>query len=179
MPPGIGFEIIRPILKDLKTHSPKSSLPDAGGNPSRNRLSQGGKEGSDADLNVVYFDGQCAVCTRSFQILLRLDRKNKLTFCLLQSESARQRLPEELLRVRPFSSMIFETGNRILVGSAAALAVCSLLGGFAKLALILKVFPPGFREFCYKIFADNRYRWQGRRRSCFRPSDAMKSRFLP
>lgn len=132
---------------------------------------------------LVLFDGECGLCDRTVQALLRIDRQGVLTFAPLQGDTAarvrsRWRLPEELsslIYVRDFGA----PGEQPLFRSDAVLGLLSRLGGIWRLAAPLRWLPRGLRDRAYDFIARRRYRWFGRREACRLPSPAERARFLP
>jgi predicted DCC family thiol-disulfide oxidoreductase YuxK len=127
---------------------------------------------------IIYFDGQCGLCDRFVQFVLRRDRAARYRFAPLQGSTARERVPASL---GPESSqtVILEEGGRFRVRSDAALAILTGLGGAWRLAGLLRVIPRPLRDAVYDLVARNRNRWFGRLAECRVPEPAERDRFLP
>jgi predicted DCC family thiol-disulfide oxidoreductase YuxK len=115
------------------------------------------------------------------QFILGRDRRGEMRFAALQSDYGRavvERHPE----LRGVDSVVLVEqaagGERIYTRSDAALKVAAYLGGFWKIFLAAKVIPGGLRDYCYDLFARNRYRFFGKYDSCMLPPPEARSRFL-
>ena len=130
---------------------------------------------------VLLYDGVCGFCNKSVQLILDRDRRGEMRFAALQSDygqSVIERHPE----LRGIDSVVFieqaRGGERVYVRSAAALKVAAYLGGFWKIFLAARVLPVRLRDYCYDLFARNRYKLFGKYDSCMLPPPEVRSRFL-
>jgi predicted DCC family thiol-disulfide oxidoreductase YuxK len=110
---------------------------------------------------TLFFDGACGMCTRSRDLLLRIDRTGNLQTEPLQSSGAAQRLgipPTSLLE----SVRWLDSSGAVYSGAEAAnAAFCAAIGSRIPLA-IYRI--PGIRfieEAIYRWVAANRYRFPG------------------
>ena len=130
---------------------------------------------------VLLYDGVCGFCNKSVQLILDRDRRGEMRFAALQSDYG-QALIERHTELRGIDSVVFVEqapgGERVYVRSDAALKVAAYLGGFWKLFLAAKVLPRGLRDYCYDLFARNRYKFFGKYDSCMLPPPEVRSRFL-
>jgi predicted DCC family thiol-disulfide oxidoreductase YuxK len=62
--------------------------------------------------------------------------------------------------------------------SSAALRVLWNLGGAWKLLYAFRILPAFIRDGVYNWVARHRYRWFGKRESCWLPTPELKERFL-
>jgi predicted DCC family thiol-disulfide oxidoreductase YuxK len=132
---------------------------------------------------LVLFDGECGLCDRSVQALLRIDRRGVLTFAPLQGETAAQvrsrwRLPEEmssLIYVRDFDA----PGEQPLFRSDAVLGLLARIGGAWRLTAPLRWLPRWLRDGAYDFIARRRHRWFRRLAACRIPAPEERARFLP
>ena len=130
---------------------------------------------------VLLYDGVCGFCNRAVQLILGRDRRGTMRFAALQSDYGRavvERHPE----LRDVDSVVFveqtRDSERVHVRSDAALKVAAYLGGFWKIFLAARVVPRGLRDYCYDLFARNRYRFFGKYDSCMLPPPEVRARFL-
>jgi len=130
---------------------------------------------------VLLYDGVCGFCNKSVQLILDQDRRGEMRFAALQSDYGQAviaRHPE----LRGVDSVVFvenhTIGERIYVRSDAALKVAAYLGGFWKIFLAAKILPRSLRDYCYDLFARNRYKLFGKYDSCMLPPPEVRSRFL-
>ena len=127
---------------------------------------------------LVLYDGECGLCDRAVQFLLRHDKKGALQFAPLQGETARPFVGE----VDSFDTMILGArlagGVRVSRRSEAALRTLARLGGVWRVLSWLRVLPRALTDFFYRIVARNRLRWFGRADACRVPDAATRARFL-
>lgn len=127
---------------------------------------------------VVVFDGTCVLCSGWTSCLLRRDRSGLFRFATTQSEAGR-----ELLRVHgvspdnPSTFLLLYAGGAY-TASDAVIQMFELTGGAWRLVKLARVFPKRPRDALYDLVARNRYRWFGRRDTCFVPAPSQRDRFL-
>jgi predicted DCC family thiol-disulfide oxidoreductase YuxK len=128
---------------------------------------------------VILFDGVCNLCSRSVQFVLKHDKRGKFRFASLQSSTARDMLMHRGLRVDGrFNSFLLLEGDKLYTQSSAALRVLRQLGGGWPILYIFLIVPPFIRNGIYDWISRNRYRWFGRRDTCWMPEPEWASRFL-
>jgi predicted DCC family thiol-disulfide oxidoreductase YuxK len=130
---------------------------------------------------VLLYDGVCGFCNKSVQLILDHDRRGSMRFAALQSDYG-QAVIERHPELRGIDSVVYVEqtpgSERVLTRSDAALKVAAYLGGFWKLFLAAKVLPRGLRDYCYDLFARNRYKLFGKYDTCMLPPPEVRSRFL-
>jgi predicted DCC family thiol-disulfide oxidoreductase YuxK len=110
---------------------------------------------------TLFFDGACGMCTRSRDLLLRMDRTGNLQTEPLQSPGVAQRLgiaPASLLD----SVRWLDSSGAVYSGAQAANAALSAAVGTRIPLVIYRI--PGIRfveEAIYRWVAANRYRFPG------------------
>jgi predicted DCC family thiol-disulfide oxidoreductase YuxK len=110
---------------------------------------------------TLFFDGACGMCTRSRDLLLRMDRTGKVQTEALQSPGAAQRLgiaPTSLLE----SVRWLDSSGAVYSGAEAANAAFSAAIGTRIPLAIYRI--PGIRfieDAVYRWVAANRYRFPG------------------
>jgi predicted DCC family thiol-disulfide oxidoreductase YuxK len=127
---------------------------------------------------LILFDGHCHLCSRAVQWVLRYDHKQRFHFAPLQSPVASiilSRFPET--KKMPDSFFLVEDG-KLYSQSTAALRVARRLSGLWPALYIFSVFPPALRDWVYGEVARNRYRWFGRRDTCWMPGPEWRPRSL-
>ena len=80
-------------------------------------------------------------------------------------------------RSLPDSVVLYRKG-RVYLRSGAALRIAMLLRFPLPLLAAFLVVPPFIRNAVYDWIARNRYRWFGKRETCFLPDDDLRERFL-
>lgn len=151
---------------------------------------------------LVLFDGVCGLCDRTVQLLLRLDRHQRLRFAPLQGPTAAAVFACHAMAT-DLVSIVFVPqwpppgvagpGPRLGEGgadpagpaaaprlrSAAVLGILAAIGGgWGVVAGLGRLLPRRLGDALYDAIAARRYRWFGRRDSCRLPTAAERSRFL-
>jgi predicted DCC family thiol-disulfide oxidoreductase YuxK len=112
-------------------------------------------------VGTLFFDGACGMCTRSRDLLLRMDRTGKLRTETLQSRGAAQRLgiaPTSLLE----SVRWLDSSGTVYSGAEAANAALSAAIGTRIPLVIYRI--PGIRfieDVVYRWVVAHRYRFPG------------------
>ena len=127
--------------------------------------------------SLIFFDGYCNFCNRCVQFVLKHERKAYFKFSSLQSDfSIRQlstfKIPEKL------ESVVVLSNDKLFFKSDAALEIVRQMKWYLGWLYFLKLLPRPFRDLIYDFFANNRYKWFGRRDSCGIPDSEFRSRFL-
>ena len=128
-------------------------------------------------MNIVLFDGDCHICHRSVQFIIKRDPAAHIYFASLQSHVGLQiqsqyQIPENM------NSLLFVTNGRVYRYSSAVLHICEYLTGMWKLLYLLIIIPRPIRDWFYKCIANNRYRWFGKYTECKIPTPEERRRFL-
>lgn len=76
-------------------------------------------------------------------------------------------------------SVIFYDGGRVYSRSTAALRIAAHLRFPVSMLVIGFIIPPFIRNGIYDWIAKNRYRWFGKRETCFLPDTPLRQQFLP
>lgn len=130
------------------------------------------------ETEVVLFDGDCNVCNRSVQFVLKRDPRGRFRFASLQSEAG----GAELLRCGHTGeipdSIVLVTSTRVWFRTGAVLRIARRLTWPWPVLQVLLLVPRPLRDFFYNAFAARRYRWFGRVDKCLVPSPEVRARFL-
>ena len=118
---------------------------------------------------VIQFDGICVLCNRTVRFLLRADRKNKLLFQTLQNSADVNSID---------TVIVFDHFGRRYDYFDAVLKIGHELGGVYRMVAIFKVLPRSWRHSIYLWIARNRFRWLGRRKTCYLPDESEKGKFI-
>jgi predicted DCC family thiol-disulfide oxidoreductase YuxK len=111
--------------------------------------------------NILFFDGACGMCTRSVELLNKLNRTGKLQSEPLQSPGAAQRLGISSSDLLDSVRWLDASGNVYSGAEAANAALSAAIGSRIPLR-IYRI--PGLRfveEAVYRWIAANRYRFPG------------------
>ncbi|WP_096201564.1 thiol-disulfide oxidoreductase DCC family protein [Bacillus sp. FJAT-45350] len=128
-------------------------------------------------MAVVLFDGECHLCNRSVQFIIKRDPKGYFQFTTLQSGVGKELVKKHNLP-STLDSIVVIDNDRYYVKSDGALHICRHLKGGWKSFYLVKLLPHFIRDFFYRIIAMNRYKWFGKEEKCLLPSKELKKRFL-
>lgn len=133
--------------------------------------------------HLIFYDGQCGLCDRVVQWVIRQDKKRIFLFAPLQGTTAKKVLgsltPEQkqldtLILIENFSSK----NQHIYLLGKGALRICWLLGGLWIIPGSLSFLPGFFYNWGYRLVARNRHRLFSND-SCVLPTANEAERFLP
>ena len=125
---------------------------------------------------IVFFDGECLLCNRAVDFLLKADKKKHLCFASLQSEYLKEITGHE--GIPDDDSIVFYDAGRIYTLSEAVLKIVAYLPYPYRAVKIFVLMPVPWRDHLYKYIARNRFRWFGKRANCRVPDDETRGRIL-
>ena len=130
------------------------------------------------DKPVVIFDGLCALCSHAAAFVLRHDAN--ATFRLLPAQSLLGAALYRHFGLNPqdYETMILLRDGVAHLKSEAAIRIAQGLGFPWSLAVIFRIVPRALRDRLYMMVARNRFRWFGRRESCYRPDPRFADRMI-
>lgn len=117
---------------------------------------------------LIQFDGMCVLCSRTVKIILKADRKRKFVF-----QSIRQ--TDENLNPE---TVIVWHNNIDYQHFDAILKIGKELGGVFQIVEVFRILPKTWRKAIYLWVAQNRFKWFGKRASCYLPTEEEKGRFV-
>lgn len=123
---------------------------------------------------VIYFDGECALCTGVVQFLLKRDTKNIFRFASLQGKAGRNLFLSDDEK----DSFILAEGDKIYSRSTGALNMFRLLGHGWQIMYLFIFIPKSIRDGVYNFISKNRYKWFGKRETCWMPDAKWSEKFL-
>lgn len=134
---------------------------------------------------VLLYDGDCGLCNRVVQILLRADKAGRLHYTSLQSAPAQKYLREQGFEVVDFHSLMFVPDwNQPVPGAYrlrtdGALGACAVVGGgLWRVVGWTRFIPRILRDGIYRLIARSRYALFGKYRPTPLPDPAWEQRFL-
>jgi len=127
---------------------------------------------------VVLFDGVCNLCTGSVQFIIKHDPGRRFRFASLQSEYGKKVLQDFHLSSHHLDSFILLENGKIYKQSTGALRVTKKLKGLWPLLYGCIIVPPFIRNAVYSFIANNRYKWFGKKETCWLPAPELKDLFL-
>jgi predicted DCC family thiol-disulfide oxidoreductase YuxK len=130
------------------------------------------------DGPLVLYDGQCGLCNRSVQTILRHDGRGRFRFAALQSALGQALLARHGLASDVMDSVVLVDGERAYTRSRAALRIAGAMDAPWPLLRVFAIIPGPLRDGVYDWVARNRYRWFGRTDACMLPPPEVRARFL-
>lgn len=128
-------------------------------------------------LPILFYDGDCGLCARSVQWTLRHDRVGAVRFAPLQGSTYAQFAAAG--KPASLETVVFADERGLHVRSDAVLALLGRIGGvWPVIAGVLRIVPPGLRDWGYRLVATRRRRWFGGADSCALPLEKNAGRFL-
>lgn len=125
--------------------------------------------------HIIFFDGDCLVCNRFVQILLKIDINNRFLFSSLRSDFAKNSLhtiPKNI------DSIVYVSPTGAYIKSDAILNICKTLRLPYSIVYFLKILPKKWRDAGYDYFAKNRYKWFGANAYCAVPTEQQRKKFV-
>jgi predicted DCC family thiol-disulfide oxidoreductase YuxK len=121
------------------------------------------------NARIIVFDGICHVCSGGVRFLERHRAEPPFQLIPMQSAAGKALLAEHGIDpLDPATFLLLDRG-RVFTESDASIHMIGALGGLWRLVGIARLIPRPCRDWLYRLLARNRYRWFGRRRSCYLP----------
>jgi len=127
---------------------------------------------------IIVFDAECLLCSANAQFVLKHDREGRFRLASMQSEAGAALFRRFGIDPADPETLILVQGERALRDSDAVLAIYAGLGGPWRAAALVRLVPRGLRDPLYRWVARNRYRWFGRRDTCWVPDERWRDRIL-
>lgn len=127
---------------------------------------------------ILFYDGDCGICTRSVRFLLKRDRQRRLHFAPLQGTTAQSLLPEGLRQELSTAVYRRKEGEVYLRSDAVLNALIDTGSAWRVIARVLLWFPKGFRDPAYNWIARNRERLSPKG-ACELPAPQEREQLLP
>lgn len=113
---------------------------------------------SETDSPILLFDGDCTICNRWVQFVIKNEKQALIKFTSLTEESS-QRFLQKKVSGKIHDSIYFYHKDQLLDRSDAAIAILPYLKGKYSWLTFLKIFPRFLRNAVYDLIAKNRHRW--------------------
>ncbi len=127
---------------------------------------------------IILFDGVCNFCNDSVNFMIERDSKNYFRFATLQSDIAEKLANEYDFDPKNTDSIILIEDAKVYVHSTAALKIARNLDGIWSTFYVIIIVPKFIRDFFYKLFAKNRYKFFGKKDACMIPTAEVREKFL-
>jgi predicted DCC family thiol-disulfide oxidoreductase YuxK len=121
----------------------------------------------DINARIIVFDGICNLCSAGAVFLERHQASPSFDLIPMQTIEGKAVLAEHALDPEnPATFLVLDRG-RPFTESDAWIHVVSALGGVWRLIHVARIVPRPWRNGMYRLLARNRYRWFGRRTTCY------------
>jgi predicted DCC family thiol-disulfide oxidoreductase YuxK len=121
------------------------------------------------DTRVIVYDGHCYLCSGWARFHARHPTVPPFSLVAMQSDNGRALLSANGIDpADPATFLVIDRG-RCMTDSDAAIHVVTALGGAWKSVEIVRILPRAWRDAAYRLVARNRYRWFGKRTTCYLP----------
>jgi predicted DCC family thiol-disulfide oxidoreductase YuxK len=125
---------------------------------------------------IVFYDGDCGLCNRTVQFVLRKDKFARIYFSALQSEFTQNFFSERKLKVPDLSTFYFYDGKEMHERSTGVLQLMKFLPFPWNWSVAALIIPRIIRDGVYNMIAKRRKFLVGS--FCIVPTTAQKNRFL-
>ena len=128
---------------------------------------------------LILFDGVCNLCNSSVQFVMKHDKDNRFIFTSLQGKTAENIIENFNIDTTKIDSiLLFTPEEELFHKSTAALKIAHRLKFPINLMSVFFILPKFLRDIVYDFIAKNRYKWFGKRESCYMPTPELTSKFL-
>jgi predicted DCC family thiol-disulfide oxidoreductase YuxK len=124
---------------------------------------------------ILFYDGDCGLCNRVVQWILKHEKSQDLFFVSLDSDFAKALLAKENIDIEKTNTLFFYEVDTLYAESDAVLRIVGYLKWYWQWLKIAYVIPKDIRDKCYRVIAINRKRITAK--SCD-VSTANQKRFL-
>jgi predicted DCC family thiol-disulfide oxidoreductase YuxK len=123
----------------------------------------------DPTARIVVFDGICNVCSGWVRFLQRHRIEPPFKLIPMQSQEGKSLLTDQGIDPEDPATFLVLDHGRQFTQSDAAIHVIAAVGGLWFMFNLAHVIPKAVRDSLYRLLARNRYRWFGRRSTCYLP----------
>lgn len=127
---------------------------------------------------LIVFDGMCVLCSANARFVLKHDRRRRFRLTTAQGPLGEALYRHYGLADGDYETMLVIDRGRLLTESDAAIAIARGLGWPWRAAAVARIVPKPLRNALYRLVARNRYRWFGRRDTCWVPRPGEADRIL-
>lgn len=133
--------------------------------------------------HLIFYDGQCGLCDRMVQLVLRQDPLERFDFAPLEGLTAAKMLKSLPPEKKTGESLILiedyrETNQHFYIFGKAIFRICWLLGGFWSIPGLLFWLPSFLYDSGYRLVSKNRHKLF-KNEGCTLPIKENEHRFLP
>ena len=129
-------------------------------------------------LKILLYDGDCSVCNKSVQFVLKWNSRANIYFASLNSNLGTKLLKKYKLDYDELSTVVFIDDFHAYIKSDAALKIANYLDKPIYFLRYFKIIPKTIRDFSYDFLAKYRYKIIKKNSYCIMPIPEIKNRFL-
>ncbi len=118
-------------------------------------------------MRAIVYDGYCNLCSGWARFHSRHPAEPPFALIAMQSDLGRALLSGNGIHADDPTTFLVIDQGRCLTQSDAAIHVVAQLGGVWRLFGIFRIIPQQWRDALYRLLARNRYRWFGKRSTCY------------
>ena len=127
---------------------------------------------------IIVFDGVCNFCNGIVHFIIKRDPKRLFVFTPLQGDTAKYLMLKYQVSASGSNTILLIKDGICYIRSNAVLEIAKDSTGFWHFFRILLILPVPIRDYCYKLFAQNRYKLFGKRESCMPPTVEIRDRYI-
>lgn len=127
---------------------------------------------------IILFDARCVLCSANARFILRHDRQARFRLASMQGEAGAALYRRHGIDPADPDSIVVIDGATIRRDSDAVLGIYEGLGYPWRLMALFRIVPASLRDRVYRLVARNRYRWFGRRPTCWIAPPRYRDRIL-
>ena len=127
---------------------------------------------------VAVMDGQCALCTFGARLIAKLDKRQRVRICPVESDLGSALLAHHGIDPADPESWLFLEDGHSWVSFDAWIKVGESVGGIGNLMRIFWIVPRPIRDWIYRRIARNRIAVFGRSDLCALPDDNLRARLI-
>jgi predicted DCC family thiol-disulfide oxidoreductase YuxK len=116
---------------------------------------------------VVVFDGLCNLCSGGARWVQHHQARPRFRLVPMQSDLGRALLTQHGYDPDDLLTFLILDGSQRLTQSDAWIHLIAAAGGGWRLIHATRIIRRGWRDAVYRLIARNRYRWFGRRNTCY------------
>ena len=131
-----------------------------------------------ADGPVILFDAECILCSANARFILRHDKAARFRLASVQSVAGAAICRHNGVDPDDPTTLLLVEDGRVRRDSDAILGIYQGLGFPWALAGVLRLIPAALRDRVYRWIACNRYRFFGKRQSCWIAPPEYRDRIL-
>ena len=129
------------------------------------------------EMNIVFYDTSCILCSRTIKFLQQRDKHKKLYYAPIGGSTFIDSGLGEIVENK--NTVIFLNDENIFIRSTAILNIFKILPFPWKSLYGFIILPQVIRDSVYIFIAKNRYRWFGKIDSCNLNVKEYSQYFLP